>query len=81
MSQRNYNYVIFGSDWDLYLHSYSDIMFFNDVRYISYRKRRQLMQNNLIYRIHTGGLNRFVNLPLKSFSTGKRITPLCHFTR
>lgn len=66
MSQRKYNYVIFGSDWDLYLHSYSDIMSLDDVRYISYRKRRQLIQNNLIYRIHTGGLNRFINLPLKS---------------
>lgn len=67
MSQRKYNYVIFGSDWDLYLHSYSDIMSLDDVRYISDRKRHQLRLNNIVYRIHTGGLNRFINLPLKSF--------------
>lgn len=30
-----YNYVIFGSDWDLYKQSYSDIYNQDNVRYIA----------------------------------------------
>ena len=29
-----YNYVILGSDWDLYKFSYSDLYQFNNVQYI-----------------------------------------------
>ena len=41
---RKYNYVIFGSSWDLYKHSYADIIGLEDVVYIS----DMLFKSNII---------------------------------
>ena len=59
---RKYNYVIFGSSWDLYKHSYADIIGLEDVVYIS----DMLFKSNIIRRIHLGRINNIFSLPFKS---------------
>jgi len=66
MSSRKYNFVVFGSSWDLYLHSYSDIMYLSDVRYISESIRYNMMRRNSLYHLHLGNLNKYVQIPFKS---------------
>lgn len=57
-----YNYVIFGSSWDLYLQAYSDIIGLEGVEYISDR----VVSSNWIRRFHIGRVNKIINLPFKS---------------
>lgn len=65
MIKRRYNYVIFGSSWDLYLHSYADIMNLDDVRYIPESIRSNMMKESILYHIHLGRINNYVQLPFK----------------
>jgi len=61
-----YNFVIFGSNWDLYKVSYSDLNRLENVRYIStpYEFRSPVFK--FLYRLHwSPKINRFVNLPFK----------------
>lgn len=61
-----YNYIILGSDWDLYLFSYSDIFDFPNVRYISSPFPTPKTFKRLLYRLHFSPLiNKFVNIPGK----------------
>ena len=59
---RKYNYVIFGSSWDLYMYSYSDLFGLDDVQYISDMK----LHSNLLYRICFGKMNQLFSVPFKS---------------
>jgi len=62
-----YNYVIFGSDWDLYKVSYSDLDSLENVRYIStpYEFRSKILK--FLFRLHcTPKINNIISLPLKS---------------
>lgn len=65
MIERHYNYVIFGSSWDLYLHSYADIMDLDDVRYIPESIRSRMIKENFLYHLHLGKINNFFQLPFK----------------
>lgn len=47
-----YNYVILGSDWDLYKFSYSDLYQFNNVQYIPGPYPPINSLKGLLYRIH-----------------------------
>ena len=66
MIDRHYNYVIFGSSWDLYLHSYADIMSLDDVRYIPESVRSNMMKEHFLYHLHLGSINKHLRLPFKS---------------
>lgn len=60
---RHYNYVIFGSDWDLYVQSYSDLFALDDVIYI----RDTILMSNWLRRIHLSKkVNSIIKLPYKS---------------
>lgn len=62
-----YNYVIFGSNWDLYRVSYSDLDGLANVKYIStpYEFRSPVLK--FLYRLHwSPTISRFINLPFKS---------------
>lgn len=63
MLKRKYNYVIFGSNWDLYKYAYSDVMNMDDVIYIS----QETINKNIIRRIHLSErVNSIIDFPLKS---------------
>ena len=62
-----YNYVIFGTDWDLYKIAYSDLNKVNNVKYIPtpYEFRNHIFK--LLYRLHCSPrINKIINLPFKS---------------
>lgn len=63
-----YNYIILGSDWDLYKFSYSDLNSFSNVVYLP---GPQVLRSKLLdklRRLHFNvRLNRFINLPFKQF--------------
>lgn len=62
-----YNYVILGSDWDLYKFSYSDLKHVDYAQYVAGYYPPINTIKGLLYRIHfSPGLNRIVNLPLKN---------------
>lgn len=62
-----YNYVILGSDWDLYKFSYSDLYQFNNVQYIPGPYPPINSLKGLLYRIHFNPtINRLVKLPFKT---------------
>ena len=61
-----YNYVIFGSDWDLYTFSFTDIIGRGDVYYVAgnFPPKNSLL--GFLYRIHHNNkINRVVNLPFR----------------
>lgn len=59
---RHYNFVIFGSSWDLYKQAYSDLYSFDDVVYIE----DTILMSNRLRRIHLSKkINSFFNLPYK----------------
>ncbi len=63
MKDFKYYYVIFGSGWDLYKQSYSDLNMIDDAIYIS----DEIIRKNPIRRIHLGKVNNYVNMPFKGF--------------
>jgi hypothetical protein len=66
MNQILYNFVIFGSDWDLYKSSYSDVIKLKNVRYISNPYYFRSSISKLLYRIHWSPIiNKFFKLPFK----------------
>ena len=61
-----YNYVILGSDWDLYKFAYSDLYRFDNVKYIAGLYPPSDSLKGVLYRIHFNpAVNRIVNLPFK----------------
>lgn len=66
-----YNYVIFGSDWDLYLHAYSDVFEMPDARYIKPFKGYNLPCGTLkkvAFDFHFNPkANRLFSIPFKSY--------------
>lgn len=80
-----YNYIVLGSDWDLYKFSYSDLYSISNVKYIAGNYPPKNTIKGLLYRLHFDqNLNAKINLPFKSvwnssyfdasFNNGK---PLC----
>lgn len=62
-----YNFVVFGTDWDLYKASYSDVTKMNNVRYISTPYDFRSPVAKFLYRCHWSPvINKLVNLPFKS---------------
>lgn len=61
-----YNYIILGSEWDLYRHSYSDIISLPNVQYIAGPNRKPNSLMGYIYRFHFNStINNVLNLPFK----------------
>lgn len=61
-----YNYVILGSDWDLYKFAYSDLAAYDNVQYIAGCYPPAATLKGLLYRLHFNpSINRFYNLPFK----------------
>lgn len=61
-----YNYVIFGSDWDLYKISYNEVISMDNVRYISTPFENRSLLLKLLFRFHfSKKLNRLIQLPFK----------------
>lgn len=62
-----YNYVIFGSDSDLYKTSYSDVIEMDNVRYVSTPTQYRNAFFSLLYRMHwSPRINKIIKLPFKS---------------
>ena len=66
MKNHKYYYVIFGSGWDLYKQSYSDLNKVDDAIYIS----DEIIRRNVLRRFHLGKVNNYVDLPLKGLWNG-----------
>lgn len=63
----NYNFVILGSDWDLYLYSYSELYKYDNIKYISSAKE-SLGFLYPLYKLHcSSSINNRIKLPLKQF--------------
>ena len=63
-----YNYVIFGSDWDLYKQSYSDIYNQDNVRYIAGPVDNKKGLEKMLCKLHfSAALYNHINVPGKSF--------------
>ena len=63
-----YNYVIFGSDWDLYKQSYSDIYNQDNVRYIAGHVDNKKGLEKMLCKLHfSAALYNHINVPGKSF--------------
>ena len=67
MEDFKYNYVFFGSDWDLYQQAYSDVLALPNVRYVSDQVRKNLIKSNPIYHLQFSKWNNYINIPFKSF--------------
>ena len=66
-----YNYVIFGSDWDLYKQSYSDVFGQENVRYISGHACGKKGIARMLCKLHfSAALYNISNLPGKSLWNG-----------
>lgn len=62
----NYNYVVFGSDWDLYKFSYSDLFDKENVRYFD-TIQSSLHFLSKLHKVHFSELtNKFFQLPFKN---------------
>lgn len=80
-----YNYVILGSDWDLYKFAYSDLAAYGNVQYIAGSYPPAATLKGMLYRLHFNpSINRFCNLPFKRVwnhtyfkNTFKSEKPLC----
>lgn len=62
-----YNFVIFGSTWDLYKISYSDVIGLSNVKYVSspYVYRQPILK--FLFRLHwTPKINKYMRIPFKS---------------
>lgn len=61
-----YNYVIFGSDWDLYRFAYSDLYELDNVRYIPGMRAGFSSFKKYFFKFHfTPKINKYINLPFK----------------
>lgn len=61
-----YNFVIFGSDWDLYKISYSDLEAVGIVRYISTPYEYRSKISKFLYQLHWAySINKYIYLPYK----------------
>lgn len=67
-----YNYIVLGSDWDLYQFSYSDLQAVDNAKYIAGNFPPKDSLKGLIYRLHfEPSLNRKINLPFKQLWNSK----------
>lgn len=61
-----YNYIILGSEWDLYKIAFSDLKDYENIQYISGMFPPKHSLNGLLYRIHFNPkINNIIDLPLK----------------
>ena len=62
-----YNYIILGSEWDLYKFSYSDIFELPNVLYVAGTNPQPSSIRGILYRAHFNlSINRHINLPFKT---------------
>lgn len=63
---KKYNYIILGSDWDLYQIAFSDLNDYPNVKYVSGMFPPKHSLKGLLYRIHFNPkINNIIDLPLK----------------
>lgn len=61
-----YNYIILGSEWDLYKIAFSDLKDYENIQYISGMFPPKHSLKGFLYRIHFNRkINNIINLPLK----------------
>lgn len=62
-----YNYVILGSQWELYKLAFSDVTNLQNVKYISYDVFINFTNSHILNKLHfSGHINKYINLPYKS---------------
>lgn len=62
-----YNYVLLGFGNDYYYQAFADVLELDNVIYISDDIVNKKKRDNLLYRFHVGFINKFIELPFKSF--------------
>ena len=61
----NYNFVLMGYGNDYYYQAFADILSLDNVFYIPDHVLKMKKNNNLLYRIHMGTINRYISMPYK----------------
>lgn len=63
-----YNYIVLGSDWDLYKFSYSDLYSLSNAKYIAGNFPPKKSLKGILYRVHFNQkINSIINIPFKGF--------------
>lgn len=66
-STNKYNYIILGSEWDLYRIAFSDLKDYPNVKYVAGMFPPKKSLKGILYRVHFNPrINNIINLPLKN---------------
>lgn len=66
MKQLKHKYIILGSNWDLYIQSYSDLKMLDSADYIESPLKNLNYIENILFRIHTHPKSNICKLPFKA---------------